>query len=170
MGFFKLKNKSFLFVWILLVIVVTGWFLLKTITFGSYLAPATRSLPVDSRPMVQIGSVSIPVELATTSAAIKKGLSGRPALDPNLGLLFIFPQPAIYQFWMPEMHFPIDIIWIDEGRVVDIDERVSPEFNPAQPIFYRPKQSVTRVLEVNAGWFTSHRLRIGDSVMFKNIK
>ena len=55
------------------------------------------------------------VKLATTTAAIEKGLSDRLSLNPDSGMLFIFAKPAIYRFWMPDMHFPLNMIWIKKG-------------------------------------------------------
>ena len=137
---------------------------------GNYVASDHFSVSQLKQPAVQVGEVKIPVELATTSAAIKKGLSGRQSLGEEQGLLFIFDRPAIYQFWMPDMHFPIDIIWIANDEVVDVDEDVSPKFDPAHPIFYRPSKPADIVLEVNAGWFSRHGLRVGDKVIYSNLR
>ena len=118
-------------------------------------------------PFVQIGRTKIPVEVARTEAAIQKGLSGRPSLHPKSGMLFIFPQKERYQFWMPDMYFPIDIIWIDDGIIVDIAENVSNEFDPAKPRFYLPPNPINYVLEVNAGFTKKNGMGIGDRAVFK---
>lgn len=131
----------------------------------NYLAPE-----VYQGPLVRIADISIPVELATTSEAIVKGLSGRTSLDHDKGLLFIFGAPARYRFWMPDMNFPIDILWLGEDKVVDITQEVSNNFDPLNPIFYRPAQPVRYVLEVNAGFAESHKLKIGDSVGYLNLQ
>lgn len=171
MRYIKQKNRLFFFVLGGVIILITFCYLFNhfSAVYEDLPGPFLYAPPY-SGPVVQIGSTTIPVDLATTTADIRRGLSGRPKLDHNLGLLFIFSRPAIYQFWMPDMHFPIDIIWIEGGRVVDVDENVSPKFDPAKPVFYRPSKPITRVLEVNAGWFTAQGLKIGDSVIFKNIK
>ena len=54
------------------------------------------------------------VECVVSPAALKKGLSGRPSLDSGKGMLFIFPRLAKQTMWMPDMHFPLDIVWLDE--------------------------------------------------------
>ncbi|MDZ4285370.1 MAG: DUF192 domain-containing protein, partial [Candidatus Sungbacteria bacterium] len=56
-------------------------------------------------PSVEIDGTTIAVELATTSAAVAKGLSGRASLEQDRGMLFIFSRPDRYRFWMPNMHF-----------------------------------------------------------------
>ena len=121
------------------------------------------SLAVSS---VRIGDTDIAVELATTSIAIERGLSGRNALHPERGMLFVFPEPDRYRFWMPDMHFPIDIIWIEGGKVIAIDADVSPDFDPADTRFYLPPRPVRYVLEVNAGFVKRKRVAVGDAVAF----
>jgi uncharacterized protein len=120
-------------------------------------------------PAVSIGQTVIPVELATTTAAVQKGLSGRTSLDNQSGMLFIFSKPDIYRFWMPDMHFPIDIIWISDGKIVDISEDVSDDFDPANPRFYKPVKPAQYVLEVNAGFSSSKNIQVGDTVVFSRI-
>ena len=122
-------------------------------------------------PYVRFGKVSVPVEVVEDVAAVTKGLSGRVSLDENSGMLFVFSEVNIYRFWMPDMHFPIDIIWIDENKnVVGISADVSNEFDPANPRFYTPPRPVRYVLEVNAGFSGSKNIKIGSPVTFHNIE
>lgn len=122
------------------------------------------TIPDKSIPTVQIAATKIPVELATTGVAQQKGLSGRNSLDADSGMLFIFARPDTYRFWMPDMHFPLDMIWIQNGKVVDITENVSNQFDPANPRFYTPSSPAQYVLEVNAGFAKRHGIRVGDTV------
>jgi uncharacterized membrane protein (UPF0127 family) len=116
-----------------------------------------------------INNTHIVVELATTSAQIIKGLSGRLSLEPDHGMLFIFSQPSIYRFWMPDMHFPLDMIWINNNKVVDISHNVSNDFDPVNPTYYKPKEPAQYVLEVNANFSKKNNIKIGDIVKFENI-
>ena len=129
----------------------------------------TSTVPAATNVLVTIGQTVLAVELATTTPAIQKGLSGRTSLGPQSGMLFVFPKPAIYRFWMPDMHFPLDIIWINNGKVVDISENVSNEFDLAHPRFYVPSQPAQYVLEVNAGFAASEHIRVGDAAVFNGI-
>lgn len=147
-------------------------------TIKTDLTPASSTATISSTssasdtsnaPRVVIEDDVIPVDLAKTSAEVKKGLSGRLSLPADRGLLFFFSKPAIYQFWMPDMHFPIDIIWIDGGKIVDISASVSNDFDPENPIFYKPRQPAQYVLEVNAGFSAKHDINIGDTIIFENI-
>lgn len=140
-------------------------------------APVVARLAVDEpdeepsrEPNVVIGNRMIPVELAVTDTQRQKGLSGRATLPADEGMLFIFSKPDIYSFWMPDMNFPIDIIWINAGQIVDIHENVSNKFEPANPVFYKPDTPARYVLEVNAGFAKRHGLDIGDAVILNNIE
>ncbi len=121
------------------------------------------------KPRVRIGKTVVPVSIAKDSESIKKGLSERDSLATERGMLFIFPKPKRYRFWMKGMLFPIDIIWIDGGRIVDINENVSNDFNPSNPKFYRPKKKADCVLEVNAGFAKEKNINIGDAVSYSGI-
>lgn len=119
-----------------------------------------------TKDIVAIGEVRISVLVAETDEELKRGLSGMTSLGKNSGMLFIFPKADIYSFWMPNMNFPVDIIWINQGMVVDIHHNVSNEFNPDNPETYSPVKPAKYVLEVNAGFAEEHNIKIGDSVTF----
>lgn len=73
------------------------------------------------------------VECAVTPEARIKGLSGREALKPGHGMLFIFDTLAHQGMWMPDMRFPLDIVWLDENlAVVHVTEGAQPCPQPAQ--------------------------------------
>ncbi len=104
---------------------------------------------------------SIVADVADTALLQEKGLSGRAHLDPNAGMLFVFDGPSTPTFWMPDMHFPLDMIWIRGNTVVSIDEDVPVE--PGIPVArYHPTGPVDRVLEVNAGGSKAHGLGAGS--------
>lgn len=61
----------------------------------------------------------------------ERGLSGRESLAPTEGMLFVFPESGYHAFWMKDMQFPIDIIWVAaDGTIVDIAPVVRPETYP----------------------------------------
>jgi uncharacterized membrane protein (UPF0127 family) len=123
-------------------------------------APAPEAAP---RARVTIGVHVIDAELADTPERQRRGLSGRTALAPGQGMLFVYPGPAPRAFWMPDMHFDIDIVWIREGRIVHVESDVPHAVDGPLPV-YRPAEPADRVLEVPAG--TARRLgwRVGDAV------
>ena len=113
---------------------------------------------------VQIGKVSFTVNLALTDAEREQGLSGQTDLAPNTGLLFVFDTPGSYGFWMKDMKFPIDMVWVGENmRVVTTKEGATPESYPQ--IFY-PNAPSMYVIELPAGTMRVNNLSVGDSVKF----
>ncbi|OHB04019.1 MAG: hypothetical protein A3B03_01000 [Candidatus Zambryskibacteria bacterium RIFCSPLOWO2_01_FULL_42_41] len=112
--------------------------------------------------IIKINSVSVIAEVADTLEKRAKGLSERKIFPEGTGMLFIFDNPAQYGFWMKNMNFPIDIVWInEEWQIVGIEKQVSPETFPQ--IFY-PNQVVKYVLELPAGFSDKYRIDIGQYV------
>jgi uncharacterized protein len=113
---------------------------------------------------VQIAGQSVLVDTASTPLELERGLSGRKNLENNKGLLFIFENSDKHSFWMKDMLFPIDIIWINENmQVTYIKENARPELFPE---IYKPNENAKYVLEVMAGFVDKHNLQIGDKVLF----
>ena len=109
---------------------------------------------------MRVGRTEVRVEIADTDAERMRGLSGRDALGENAGMFFVFERTGYYGFWMKDMRFPIDIVWIGEDmRVAGITENISPETFPE--VFYPPAPAQF-VLEVPAGFSRSKDIRIGS--------
>jgi len=92
------------------------------------------------------------VEVAESYAERMKGLSGRRGMGSG-GMLMVFPAEGRHGIWMPNMKFPIDIVFISSGkRVVDIRENVRPmSLRPDTWRIYRPNKKARFVLELPAG-------------------
>ncbi len=128
-------------------------------------AEESRSeLQKKERIMLAIRSARISVELADTPEKQVQGLSGRELLPPDGGMLFRYRAPGRYSFWMKDMRFSLDFIWIADGRVVGVTENVSPETFPKA---IKPEALVTDVLEVNAGFVEQYGITVGDKVAFE---
>jgi len=77
-------------------------------------------------------------------------------------MLFVFPEDGKYAFWMKDMRFSIDILWLSaDGRVVYMALNVSPD---TYPQVFRPDVPARYVLELPAGYAKAHAVRIGDIV------
>lgn len=125
------------------------------------------AVPVTTLPTtnITIGGAPLEVEVANTEKTLEQGLSGRVSLPEGRGMLFTFEQPAPYEFWMYEMKFPLDFLWLADGTVVNVNENVPPP-TPAspEPARVRPQKPVTGVIEVPAGWISRHGVKVGDIV------
>lgn len=122
--------------------------------------------PNVSLPQLEIGGKIIQIEIADTDAERIQGLSDRTSLPQDTGLLFIFPTPTTPGFWMKDMRFPIDIIWLDENwKIISIDKNLAPE---SYPKLFFPPSPIKYVLEVNAGFSDQNNLKIDDQAITKN--
>lgn len=106
----------------------------------------------------------ITVDIANTEELRTEGLSGRTRLSMGRGMIFIFDKAGFYGFWMKDMNFPIDIIWLDEDwTVVDITPNAKPSSYPESFI---PMSPAKYVIEVPAYFTTRSRITIGDTVEY----
>lgn len=114
---------------------------------------------------LMIGDNTFQVDIARTDEARTRGLSGRESLEEGSGMLFIFEEPGQYSFWMRDMRFAIDIVWIDQdSKIIGIEKYVSPDTYPQ--IFY-PKIPIKYVLELPSGNSEKFGIDIGDLVYLK---
>lgn len=120
---------------------------------------------------MKVGSKIIDIQVADTPALQEQGLSGRESIGEGQGMLFIFAESGYYSFWMKDMKFPIDIIWLRDTEIVDITYEAEPQPGIATSHLkhYTPKRHSNRVLELKAGWANRHGLKIGDKVEY-NLK
>ena len=101
------------------------------------------------------------LEVADTDEERALGLGYRDSLCATCGMLFQFPEPGMYSFWMKGMRFPLDIIWLDGNRVVFIVRAVS----PSSLELFTPPEPADAVLEVNAG--LAKNIERGDTLSFR---
>ncbi len=130
-------------------------------------APVVREREAQpAGPTITIGDATVSVLVADTEALRAQGLSGKASLAESEGMLFIFPHPGRYGFWMKDMLFPIDIIWIHaNGEVADMTKGVTPDTYP-QAFF--PKTDIQYVLEVQSGFSDRHEVSIGEKIFLEN--
>jgi hypothetical protein len=112
--------------------------------------------------IVKIDGVSINIEIADTPEKRTQGLSGRSWLAKNQGMFFVYDKPDFYSFWMKDMKFPIDIIWINENKkIIDISKNISPDSFPQT---FKSQKQAQYVLEVNAGFSAQNNIRINKII------
>lgn len=120
----------------------------------------------DTVKTVCAGSACVNAELADTADKRAKGLMFREGLDENSGMYFVFEEEGRHSFWMKNMKFGLDIIWIDgNNRIVGIDKNVLPCKDACEPII--PDAEVKYVLEVNSGFADRNRVKTGEEVFVR---
>ena len=118
-----------------------------------------------SLPTLFINNETIHLEVAGTPALRQLGLSGHAPLAPDQGMIFIFPQPAHDGFWMKDMLFSLDMIWLDANyKVITIKKNATPESFPA--VFY-PSAPASFVLELPAGFADAHKISVGSTLVIR---
>lgn len=116
---------------------------------------------------VTIGQTSILVEEAITPQEKVLGLGGREYLAQDHGMLFRFATPEKSTFWMKNMRFALDFIWINNEKVVDLSENVAAPgaaTTDDQLSLINPNFEANAVVEVNAGFVKRNQIVIGDIV------
>ncbi|NQU77639.1 DUF192 domain-containing protein [Candidatus Falkowbacteria bacterium] len=93
-----------------------------------------------------------------------RGLSGRENLEENEGMLFVYNTSETRSFWMKDMKFGLDIIFIDNEVVVDLVEGLSAPVGEEEIMGYTSKETSDMVLEVNAGVVRDYGIEVGDRV------
>jgi len=109
-----------------------------------------------------LGTVPLYLEVADTDATREQGLSGRASMPDDNGMLFVFDEPDTHTFWMKDMLFDLDFVWLDESKtVVEITPNVS---KGSYPEFYSPSEPILYMLELNAGTAEREGIKVGDSL------
>lgn len=101
---------------------------------------------------VTVNGVELVADVAATGEQRGKGLAVKDHLEENEAMLFVFSKANDYQFWMKDMKFPIDIIWLDtDRRVVHVEHSLQP-CDPDYCPQYNPGAKAQYVLETVAGF------------------
>ena len=135
--------------------------LILTLVFSFYIFnfqdPYSKLKKVSDRQEVEIvlGNQHLTVEVVNKPSSRAQGLSNRQEIGAN-GMLFVLDQRRVPSFWMKQMNFDLDLIWIDRAKVVDVTRAAtapSPSDGLEDLPYYHPDQPVEMVLEVKAGQF-----------------
>ena len=117
-----------------------------------------------------IGNAIYLVDLAVTGEERTQGLSGRPSMAADRAMLFVYEEDGPRAFWMPDMHFPLDMIWIRSDCTVDgvtSDVPNPPADTPRDQLPRYPSSGPVRfILEINAGQAGAHGIVPGSPVQF----
>jgi uncharacterized protein len=143
-------------------VVATILFLAVACVSATFNSKTAMVLPVDGTPLViqtSAGPVNITLEIARTNVEHGMGLMYRDKLPENHGMLFVFEDKDILNFWMHNTPQPLDIIFVaEDGSIATIkagalsDDIISSEL----PALY--------VLEVAAGEAARLHLAKGDKM------
>lgn len=171
----RFKTKSAFPLVVFLVFILLFVYILYYLKPKSDLTTDSTSpiVKIDTNPYknkLMVGSKEVKVEIADNEEETRLGLSNRESMCEDCGLYFdLGYKDTIPTFWMKDMKFAIDIIWIDDGEVVEITKNISapePGAKDYELTRYQPKQKIDYVLEVNSGYSEKNNITVGDSVSF----
>lgn len=130
---------------------------------------AGGSVPFKVTQKTTINNHTFKVKVVNSDMEKQIGLSQTKNLPPDYAMLFPFNQEGYYSFWMKDMKFPIDIIYINNKRIVKVFQNVAaPNQNESLKIYVSPTPADT-VLEIKAGLSEKYKLKEGDKVLIDKI-
>ena len=102
-------------------------------------------------------------EVADRPEARQLGLMFRKELPQNQGMLFVFEEPQVLDFWMKNTYLPLDVAFIsNDGTILNIESMKPLDEKPR----YRSCGPARYALEVNQGWFAKRGIKPGDRIRF----
>ena len=137
--------------------------------FFLFLSFNTSAKVVFQKQKLQINKKVITVEIAKSAKQLKKGLMNRKNLAKDSGMLFVYNKEMVLRFWMKNTLIPLSIAYINKDKkIVDI-QKMYPEKKAKSEISYKryvSKQPSQFALEMNLGWFSRNKIKIGDKIQF----
>lgn len=161
--------------------IILLFFLLAGVIYGAYwlsepgnperlgslkLSPDAPKTSTDK--FIKIGQNKIKLEIAKTETERQVGLSNHESLNQDEGMLFVFEsQNEKPSFWMKGMKFAIDIVWINDGKITQINDSVpfvQAGTQDSQIPLYSPSKPIDYVLEIPAGYSKAKNIKAGDTI------
>lgn len=127
------------------------------------------SAPFKPTQKAVLGSHTFKVKVAQNEKEKEIGLSMTKSLPKDYGMVFPFKNGGYYPFWMRNMKFPIDIIFINDGKVVKIFSKVSPPKGNEGLKLYVSEMPSDTVLEINAGLSEKYKFKEGDTIKLSEL-
>jgi hypothetical protein len=125
-----------------------------------------QSLPISAQ--VTIADQIIQLEVARTPTEQSIGLMYRDRLPDNRGMLFPFKPPRPVGFWMKNVKISLDMVFLLNGRVIEIANNVSPCKVEPCPL-YGPSQAVDQVIELRGNRARELGLKVGDRLTIQSV-
>ncbi len=124
----------------------------------------TSTTTTNAANTVTINNHTFKIETAKSSKEQQAGLSGRNSLPADHGMLFVFDKTDYYNFWMKNMKFPLDIIFIKDDKIISIEKNATPPSGESNPPIIKSGGDVNKVLEINAGLSDKYNIKKGDNL------
>ncbi len=153
-------NKNKRIIWL----VFAGFIILSAFLFLLFYNHKSEKL---GKGLIEINDKIINIEIASTRAQWYQGLSDRQSLCPDCGMLFIFPDKQIRKFVMRNMDFPLDIVFINDKKIINIEKNLNPEGEDPENIYQSVSDS-DMVLELNGKYTDLNDIKTGDKIILSD--
>ena len=115
---------------------------------------------------VRIGDDVVTVEVAETAAEQQRWMTFRQDRLPlDTAMLIKHDTPDLYEVWMLNVEYNLDLIWFDEsGDAVYIIKDAPPCENVVETVSctYKPTQKALYVMASTSGFIDEHEIAIGS--------
>ena len=110
--------------------------------------------------------IRLSYEVADTPEKQTIGLMYRQKIPDDYGMIFLFPETKIIYMWMKNTYIPLDMIFFDEtGKITHIHQNAKPH----DLSIISSENPAKGVIEVNAGFVTTHKIAVGHQVILSAI-
>ncbi|MFZ6015236.1 MAG: DUF192 domain-containing protein [Patescibacteria group bacterium] len=166
----KLCNKNYLFLLLILTVIILIVIILTPAAVVSLQKTEQNLWSADFlyyKHQISVNGHVFNVAIADSSNEQSQGLSDRQKLQSDQGMLFVFSDSIIQRFWMKDMLFDLDMIFINNGAIVEIAKNMPAQQSVIWPASYTSRVPADMVLEVPAG--TADRLswKKGDKITIR---
>lgn len=121
--------------------------------------------------VIELSGKKIKVEIAQTMEQHERGLMFRKILGPDEGMLFVFDYEQPLSFWMKNTLINLSIGYFDKDkRLVDIQEMKATSLMDSNPPSYPSKAPAMYALEMNQGWFSKNKIKLGSVLKLKSVR
>jgi len=134
---------------------------------GALLAGTLAACAHATGPAAEIRGHRFEIEIAADDAARQRGLMFRDSMPDDHGMLFLFDQPGMLNFWMKNTRIPLDILYFDQNyKLVSTQLRVPPCHSAGNDCpTYPSAEPAQYVLELNAGTADKLGIKPGDTLV-----
>lgn len=115
---------------------------------------------------ISVGAAKLSAEMAKNPEQQQKGLMYRKQMPPDHGMLFIFDNEEVRNFWMKNTFIPLSIGFFNNKKeLIDIQD-MTPVVSEMQTDIpsYQSTGPAKYALEVNLGWFKKNKVRLGNKL------
>lgn len=167
-----MRSNKYIFFILFIILLAIFWVVINNQAKPKVVKQPDKVSNVISTPQVVLKGTTFALEIVDTPDKQRQGLSGRENLATNQAMLFIFDQPKIMNFWMKDMKFNIDLLWINGNEIVAWEKNMlAPEIGLADDklLIYTSPFPVDKVLELSSGTIDSLSLQINDKIELLNV-